>query len=165
MKNAFRLLAVLLFIGASGFLMAGACDEVADAAGEPCGPCGSLKNGDVTITGSAQVDGVLKAIGTLDMTAGSIQADFDAKVRAMAEGVFGIDVTRFSCYLIAWPMSYSRLGSAADNRTVSMTTDNERAVPILRYPNPVGCISQNSGFVERQGYTAFALGAGAAGQH
>lgn len=68
------------------------CDELAEAAGEVCGPCGEIEKGDATITGNAELDGIFKAVGTLKLTTGSIKGDFDSRVRALAEGVFGIDV-------------------------------------------------------------------------
>ena len=89
MKKLMNMLAVLIVVALSGFMMAGACD---DAKSGLCGPCGTVANGDATITGNAQVDGIFKAIGSLKMRTGSIQGSFDAQVRAMAEGVFGIDV-------------------------------------------------------------------------
>jgi len=91
-KNVIRVLAVLLTIGVSGLMMAGACDEASGLTEGVCGPCGKVKNGDATITGMAQLDGVLKAVGTLDMRAGSINGEFDAHVRAIAEGVFDLEV-------------------------------------------------------------------------
>ena len=58
MKRMKHLLVILLVIVVSGFLMAGACD---DAAEKLCGPCGTIENGDSTITGNAELDGVFKA--------------------------------------------------------------------------------------------------------
>ncbi|MCP4599635.1 MAG: hypothetical protein GY847_03695 [Proteobacteria bacterium] len=91
MKNMKHLLAVPLLIVLSGALMGGVCDEGGVAEGL-CGPCGTIANGDATITGNAELDGIFKAVGTLEMTTGSIQGNFDARVRALAEGVFGLDV-------------------------------------------------------------------------
>ncbi len=90
MKN---LLYVLILIGSAGILTGGACEDVTEIAEGVCGPCGTVANGDATITGMAELDGIFKAVGTLKMSTGSINADFDARVRAMAEGVFGIDVS------------------------------------------------------------------------
>lgn len=87
MKKLFTVLTVSMVIGLSGFMMAGACDE----ASALCGDCGTIENGDATISGMAQLDGIFKAVGTLKATTGSINANFDGQVRAMAEGVFGIN--------------------------------------------------------------------------
>jgi modification target Cys-rich repeat protein len=90
MKSIKHVLAVLVAIGLSSFMMAGACDDAAESL---CGPCGSVANGDATITGNAEVDGIFKAVGTLKAATGSIRGDFDARVRAMAMEVFGIAKT------------------------------------------------------------------------
>jgi len=90
MKKLVNVLAVLVAVGLSGFMMAGACED-ANPVTDICGPCGTIENGDATITGNAELDGIFKAVGTLKMSTGSIKADFDGQVRAMAEGVFGIE--------------------------------------------------------------------------
>ena len=92
MKKLFTLLTGLLVVGVSGFMMAGACEDVTEVAEGVCGDCGTVKNGDATITGNAELDGIFKAVGTLKMTTGAIKGGFDADIRAMAEGVFGIEV-------------------------------------------------------------------------
>jgi len=96
MKKLFAVLTVTAVLGLSGFMMAGACDSVTEAAEGLCGDCGKVSNGDATITGMAELDGVFKAVGTLKMSTGAIKGDFDARVRAIAEGVFDIDVTGMS---------------------------------------------------------------------
>jgi hypothetical protein len=78
MRTMKHLLAVLLIVGASGILMAGACDDGV------CGPCGELKYGDATISGDARLDGLFKAVGTLGTATASIKANFDAKVEELA---------------------------------------------------------------------------------
>jgi len=65
------------------------CDDAASAL---CGDCGTIANGDATISGNAELDGIFKAVGTLKMSTGSINADFDARVKNLA-AVFDIDVT------------------------------------------------------------------------
>jgi hypothetical protein len=75
-----HLLAVLLIVGASGFLMAGACDEIAEA----CGPCGKVSTGDATISGDAALDGFFKAVGDLDGSFGKINGEFEGQVRDLA---------------------------------------------------------------------------------
>lgn len=97
MKVFKNVLAMLVVVGLSGFMMAGACDDGGGLLDDGvCGPCGSVANGDSTITGNAEVDGVLKAVGTMKMRSGSIKADFDGHVRAIAEGVFDLDVSAMS---------------------------------------------------------------------
>ena len=50
-----------------------------------CGPCGSVVEGSVSISGNAQLDGFFSAVADLGQVTGSVQADFDANVRALAE--------------------------------------------------------------------------------
>jgi len=83
-------LAMVVIVGAFG--LGGACDDVTKISEGVCGPCGKIENGDATITGMAQLDGIFKALGTLDASTGSIKANFDANVRELA-AVFGIDAT------------------------------------------------------------------------
>lgn len=92
MKKLMNVLAVLIVVALSGFMMAGACEDAASVAEDVCGPCGTIENGDATITGMASLDGVFKAVGSLKMRTGSIKGNFDTQVRAMAEDVFGLDV-------------------------------------------------------------------------
>ena len=82
MKKVFSLFAMMLLVAG----LASSCD----AASKMCGPCGQIENGDATITGMAQLDGIFKALGTLDASAGSIKANFDGNVRDLA-AVFGIE--------------------------------------------------------------------------
>ena len=67
-----------------------ACETIKKGTEGFCGPCGTIANGDATITGMAQLDGVFKSLGTLNASTGSIKAGFDAEVRELA-AVFGID--------------------------------------------------------------------------
>ena len=50
--------------------------------GDICGPCGSIAEGQVSISGNAQLDGFFTAVADLGQVTGSVQADF---VRALAE--------------------------------------------------------------------------------
>src|SRR5262245_2323367 len=59
---------------------------------EICGPCGDIANGDVGISGNARIDGVFKALGNMRNATLTIQADFDADIRALAE-VWGVEIT------------------------------------------------------------------------
>ena len=50
-----------------------------------CGPCGSIVEGQVSISGNAQLDGFFSAVADLGQVTGSVQTDFDANIRALAE--------------------------------------------------------------------------------
>ncbi len=80
MKKVKQLLVVLMFVSLSGTLMGGACEDIQEA----CGPCGTVANGDTTISGDARLDGLFKAVGTLGAATGSIKANFDADVLDLA---------------------------------------------------------------------------------
>lgn len=70
------------------------CDESSvpiDDVESICGPCGTVANGDATISGNAQLDGIFKAVGTLKMSTGSIKAGFDGRVKNIA-AILDIDV-------------------------------------------------------------------------
>lgn len=56
------------------------CDE-----GGLCGPCGLVAEGSVSISGSAQLDGFFSAVADLDQIFISVQADFEANIRGLAE--------------------------------------------------------------------------------
>ncbi len=56
------------------------CDE-----GGLCGPCGVIAEGAVGISGSAQIDGFFKAVGDLNGAFISVNADFEANIRGLAE--------------------------------------------------------------------------------
>ncbi|MCA9653142.1 MAG: hypothetical protein KC501_24730 [Myxococcales bacterium] len=60
-----------------------------------CGPCGSIATGQLSISGDARLDGFFAALADLQAATGSISANFDANILALAE-VYGIataDVT------------------------------------------------------------------------
>jgi len=67
-----------------------ACETIKKGTEGFCGDCGTIANGDATITGMAQLDGIFKSLGTLNASTGSIKASFDAEVKELA-AVFGID--------------------------------------------------------------------------
>lgn len=50
----------------------------------PCGPCGIVAEGAVSISGSAQLDGFFAAVSDLDGAFVSVSADFDANIRGLA---------------------------------------------------------------------------------
>lgn len=54
-----------------------------------CGPCGSVATGQLSISGDARLDGFFAALADLQAATGSISADFDANIVALAE-VYGM---------------------------------------------------------------------------
>jgi modification target Cys-rich repeat protein len=78
----------------AGLAVAG-CDDknpVANAAGDVCGPCGTVAQGDIGISGNAKLDGFFKAVADLNKANVAINADFVANV-ADLEAAFGIQAT------------------------------------------------------------------------
>ncbi len=57
-----------------------ACD-----ADDVCGPCGSIATGQLSIAGNAQLDGFFTAVHSFNGATGSIKAEFDADIRALAQ--------------------------------------------------------------------------------
>jgi modification target Cys-rich repeat protein len=69
------------------------CDKVADPTGGGegiCGPCGTVATGDFSVSGDAKLDGFFQAVGNLQNATGSIRADFEGNVRALALA-FGVE--------------------------------------------------------------------------
>lgn len=58
------------------------CD---DALSEPCGPCGSIVSGQLSISGNARLDGFFTAVADLGNVTARLNADFEANVRAIGE--------------------------------------------------------------------------------
>jgi hypothetical protein len=81
-KQGFTLASIGLVVGATTGMAA-----LQGCPGEDgiCGPCGSIVEGQVSISGNAQVDGFFSAVADLGKITGSVQADFDANIRALAE--------------------------------------------------------------------------------
>lgn len=78
-------------LGAAGMHGCSAVDAIAQAA-DVCGPCGTVAQGDVSISGDAQLDGFFAAVGSLQNATASVQGDFQANILALAS-VYGLDVT------------------------------------------------------------------------
>lgn len=57
----------------------------------PCGPCGLVAEGAVSISGSAQLDGFFGAVADLDGAFVSVSADFDANIRGLA-AAWGVEI-------------------------------------------------------------------------
>ena len=62
------------------------CEEVGS---DICGPCGSIAEGSLSISGSAQLDGFFNATGALTGAFAQIRGSFEADIRALAE-VYGM---------------------------------------------------------------------------
>lgn len=81
-KQGFTLASIGLVVGAAaGMVTLDGCDQE----GGLCGPCGSVVEGSVSISGNAQLDGFFSAVADLGKVTASVQTDFDANVRALAE--------------------------------------------------------------------------------
>mgnify|MGYP001222472035 CR=1 FL=1 len=78
-NKAFSLAALGLFTGISASAVQG-CGE-----GGICGPCGGIATGQLSISGDARLDGFFKAVADLDGAIGTINADFEANIAALAE--------------------------------------------------------------------------------
>jgi hypothetical protein len=78
-NKALSLAALGLFTGLSATALTG-CPE-----GGLCGPCGGIATGQLSVSGDARLDGFLKAVADLDGAIGTVSADFDANITALAE--------------------------------------------------------------------------------
>ena len=85
----YRVIGLIMLFAVGVFGLGGACDKLTEA----CGPCGVVANGDATISGNAELDGIFKAVGTLKLATGSIDADFKANVMAIGEAFGLTDLT------------------------------------------------------------------------
>jgi hypothetical protein len=88
----YRVIGLVMLVGIGVFGIGGACDSVTNVTEGVCGDCGTIANGDATISGDARVDGLFKAVGTLGSATASVQADFRANLEALAE-TFGATCT------------------------------------------------------------------------
>lgn len=81
-KQGFTLASIGLVVGAAaGTVTLDGCDQENGL----CGPCGSVVEGSVSISGNAQLDGFFSAVADLGKVTASVQTDFDANIRALAE--------------------------------------------------------------------------------
>lgn len=78
-NKGFSLAALGLFTGFALTSVEG-CGE-----GGICGPCGSLATGQLSVSGDAKLDGFFKAVADFQGATGSINAEFEANIRAIAE--------------------------------------------------------------------------------
>ena len=76
-----------------GALAGGACNStgnpLTDATDKACGPCGTIKTGDVGISGNAKLDGFFSAVAKLNDATASINGDFNANIDALSQ-VYGV---------------------------------------------------------------------------
>jgi modification target Cys-rich repeat protein len=94
MKKSAIGLATLLIPTLIGAFATTGCseDNPLTAAGEElCGPCGVVAQGDVSISGSAKLDGFFAAVADLNKAQVTINADFEANIDELI-AVFGVDV-------------------------------------------------------------------------
>lgn len=85
-KQGFTLASIGLVVGAAaGVTTLDGCGD----GGGICGPCGSISSGQLSISGDARLDGFFNALADLQGATGTIQADFDANITALAE-VYGV---------------------------------------------------------------------------
>jgi hypothetical protein len=78
-----------------GMFMATGCskeDGGLPGPGDICGECGEIAKGDVGISGDVRLDGFFKALGSMQNATGTIQADFDTNIRALA-AVYDVNLT------------------------------------------------------------------------
>jgi hypothetical protein len=85
-KQGFTLATIGLVVGAAAGM---ATLEGCDGESGICGPCGSISSGQLSISGDARLDGFFAALADLQGATGSISADFDANIVALAE-VYGL---------------------------------------------------------------------------
>jgi hypothetical protein len=65
------------------------CDNAKELSEDVCGPCGDVEQGDVGISGVAQIDGFFAALAQLDQASASLRGDFEAHVAAIGDA-FGV---------------------------------------------------------------------------
>lgn len=85
-KQGFTLASIGLVIGAAAGM---ATLQGCPGEGGICGPCGSISSGQLSISGDARLDGFFAALADLQGATGTISADFDANIVALAE-VYGV---------------------------------------------------------------------------
>jgi len=85
-KQGFTLASIGLVIGAAAGM---ATLEGCDGENGLCGPCGSISSGQLSISGDARLDGFFAALADLQGATGSISAEFDANIIALAE-IYGV---------------------------------------------------------------------------
>lgn len=81
-NHGFTLASIGLTVGAAlGTATLSGCP----GGGGICGPCGSVLEGSVGISGNAQLDGFFSAVASVGDVTASVQGEFDGNIRALAE--------------------------------------------------------------------------------
>lgn len=80
------------FFGAPLLIMSAGAMATAGCDGEVCGPCGSIANGSVGISGSARIDGFFKAVSDLNYAVIKATGDFEAGVTEL-EAAYGLEAS------------------------------------------------------------------------
>jgi hypothetical protein len=88
-KTAIGLASLIAPVVLAAFASTG-CEDIADAAGDVCGPCGVVAEGDIGISGNAKLDGFFAAVSSLNSATVTINGDFEANVNALLE-TFGVE--------------------------------------------------------------------------
>jgi hypothetical protein len=89
-----------ILISTTVIFSASACESIKEVTKEVCNfKCGKLSEGEVTISGSPQVDGFFKALYNLDLATASIEDQFKADVHAIAEA-YGVDKAKVDAAFI-----------------------------------------------------------------
>lgn len=86
----YKVIGMVMIFAIGAFGLGGACEDLKEA----CGPCGTVEAADGAISGDAKLDAFFKAVGSLNMNVGKINAGFEGNVKALAEafGVATVDV-------------------------------------------------------------------------
>jgi modification target Cys-rich repeat protein len=94
MKKSAIGLATLLIPTVIGAFASAGCSEdnpLTSAGEELCGPCGVVAEGDVSISGSAKLDGFFAAVADLNKAQVTINGDFEANIDELI-ATFGVEV-------------------------------------------------------------------------
>ncbi|MCP4601744.1 MAG: hypothetical protein GY847_14715 [Proteobacteria bacterium] len=81
MKRVIALMLGTIFV----LLMCNACEQADKFSDAMCGPCGSIDDGSLSISGDARLDGFFKAVASLKGSTGRINAGFQADVFELAQ--------------------------------------------------------------------------------
>lgn len=76
----YKVIGLILVTAIGVFGLGGACEDLKEA----CGPCGTVEAADGAISGDASLDAFFKAVGSLNMNVGKINAGFEGNVRELA---------------------------------------------------------------------------------
>jgi len=86
MKKLLTVLTVLAVLGLSGFMMAGACEDVQEACGLTC-PEQGIADGNASITGVASIDGFFSSVVNYSTKANMVADNINVELAAIADSV------------------------------------------------------------------------------